>query len=133
MTGTPLRLLRARTLEASARRLRIIACAVLVALSVPAATDFALAAPHVPGMKYCGSFNAKSLRIYVYANGHVTCAKSRRVQKAYWRGKTVYHDCSPACAYSTLKRYPGWRCNSGAGGGDCRKRKKVSHYESRVR
>ena len=32
--------------------------------------------------------------------------------------------------YATLKRFPGWKCYSGAGGGSCRKGKKVSGYRN---
>lgn len=107
---------------------------VLAGLVVAVAAESATGHPPTyPGDKYCGSFRAKPLRIYVYANSHLTCTKSMRVQQAFWRGKTTYHSCSPACGYTTLKRYPGWRCNTGGGGGDCRKRNKVSHYESRFR
>jgi hypothetical protein len=84
-----------------------------------------------PGMKKCGSFPA-SYRIYVYANKHVGCRKARKVMKAWWLGKpgTVVEHDGPTGGYVTLKRFPGWRCDSGAGGGACRKGRRVAGYQN---
>jgi hypothetical protein len=80
-----------------------------------------------PGMKKCGSF-AASYRIYVYANKRTGCRKARKVMKAWWLGKpgtVVEHD-----DYVTLERFPGWRCDSGAGGGGCRKGRRFAGYQN---
>ena len=84
-----------------------------------------------PGMKKCGSFPAE-YRIYVYANKRTRCLKARKVMKAWWLGKpssVVQHD-GPTGGYVTLKRFPGWRCNSGAGGGGCRKGARMAAYQN---
>jgi hypothetical protein len=84
-----------------------------------------------PGMKKCGSFPAE-YRIYVYANKRVGCGKARKVMKAWWLGKpgTVVEHDGPTGGYVTLKRFPGWRCDSGAGGGGCRKGRRVAAYQN---
>jgi hypothetical protein len=84
-----------------------------------------------PGMKKCGSFPAR-YRIYVYANKRLGCRKARKVMKAWWLGKpgTVVEHDGPTGGYVTLKRFPGWRCDSGAGGGGCRKGRRVAGYQN---
>lgn len=84
-----------------------------------------------PGMKKCGSFRAE-YRIYVYANKRAGCRTARKVMKAWWLGKpgtVVYHDNSTG-GYATLKKLPGWRCDSGAGGGGCRNGKRFAGYQN---
>ncbi len=121
-----------------ARRLLIPLSFVVVALgSAPAlAGPTAAAGPNGaydwPGMKKCGSFKDE-FRIYVYASRRprLSCRTATRVQKAFWgpeRGRVV-HGSGPS-EYVTLKKYPGWRCGSGAGGGACRKGRRVAGYQN---
>ena len=77
-----------------------------------------------PGFKTCGSFRAE-YKIQVFAKD-VICAKARRIQKEYWLGPKsrtieVIVRGRPAVR---LKRFPGWLCFSGAGGGSCDKGEK---------
>jgi hypothetical protein len=86
-------------------------------------------------MKKCGSFKAKGYRIYVYANKRLSCERARRVMKARWgpsSGIVTHNGGTGASGWITLKKYPGWKCYSGAGGGTCRKSKAVAGYQSRV-
>jgi len=85
-----------------------------------------------PGMKKCGSFK-RQYRIYVYANKHLSCKRATRVMKARWgpsSGKVSHNGGSGAYGWITLKKYPGWKCYSGAGGGLCRKHKADAGYQN---
>src|SRR4051794_18851762 len=100
----------------------LIRAALLVAMVVSlAAAASALAdGPFGPGYVACGSFHASGYRIRVYA-AHVTCTQAVRIQKEYWLGKRkdrqIFNGGSGASGYVLLKKYPGWRCTSGSGGG----------------
>jgi hypothetical protein len=86
-----------------------------------------------PGMKKCGSFPTEAYRIYVYANKRTRCRKARHVMKAYWlgdRGTDVIEHGDGPQQYYTLREFPGWRCDSGAGGGGCRKGKRFAGYQN---
>ena len=114
------------TLRATACALALAACAAITP-GPAAAWPGPDGAYDWPGMKKCGSFPAE-YRIYVYANKRVGCGKARKVMKAWWLGKpgaVVDHG-----DHVTLKRYPGWRCDSGAGGGGCRKAKLFAGYQN---
>ena len=86
-----------------------------------------------PGMKKCGSFEA-SLRIYVYANDRLRCVQARRIMREYWLGpdrrKVVVNGGTGADGYVKLKRYRGWRCYGGSGGGTCKRRAAVAGYQN---
>jgi hypothetical protein len=82
-----------------------------------------------PGFKGCGSFHVE-YRIQVFAK-HVSCAKARRIQKEYWlapksRTEEIIPEDGPPVV--RLKRFPGWICGSGSGGGSCTKGDKVAAY-----
>ena len=115
--------------------LRTSARAVVVALVAGAtALPAAHATPNYdwPGMKKCGTFEA-GYRIWVYAK-HMRCRNARRVQREYWLApadrRVVHNGGSGAFGWVTLKRYPGWRCSSGAGGGSCRHGEKIAGYQN---
>jgi hypothetical protein len=107
---------------------------VVTALACLAGGSAALATPDYdwPGMRKCGTFKA-GYTIYVYAK-NITCKTARRIQIEYWRGpksrQVVHNGGTGAGGYITLKRYPGWRCYSGAGGGSCSRGKKVAGYQN---
>jgi hypothetical protein len=86
-----------------------------------------------PTFKFCKSFHAGSLRIDVYAH-LVTCRRARAIQKELWLGpdsrKRVFNGGSGAAGYVLLKRFPGWRCGSGSGGGSCNKGKASAAYQN---
>jgi hypothetical protein len=86
-----------------------------------------------PTYKYCKTFRAQGHRIAVYAH-RLTCRTARRIQKEYWLGpdsrKVIVNGGSGASGYIKLKRYRGWRCYSGSGGGSCRRGTKVAAYQN---
>lgn len=114
------------------------ACAALFATSIallglatvidgpPAASA---AGPYGPSYRSCGSFQAEyHIRVY---ETHMSCHRAVRSQKEYWlapptRTVEVNHGGRP---YVLLKRFPGWKCFSGAGGGTCNKGRKVAAYQ----
>jgi hypothetical protein len=116
-------------------RLRLLA-GVLLALAVVASPTIPAGATpgyNWPGMKKCGSFKAKKYRIYVYRNKHLKCKKAKRIMRAYWgprKGTVTHNGGTGAYGWVTLKKYPGWKCYSGAGGGTCRKHKQVAGYQN---
>ncbi len=109
-----------------------VVAAVLVAFG--AATSSAAIDPDAygPSFRYCGSFKAE-YRIGVFAK-KITCAKAKRIQREYWLGprsrKIIRNGGTGASGYVLLKRYPGWKCTSGSGGGQCAKRKSVAAYQN---
>jgi outer membrane protein assembly factor BamB len=118
----------------SARHMAIwIACAAIAAWAVslgPAtfSASATSASEWGPGFKGCGSFKA-AYTIQVFAKD-VSCGKARRIQKEYWRapkGRTEEVNDGGA-GYVLLKRFPGWKCVSGAGGGSCTKGARVAAY-----
>jgi hypothetical protein len=88
--------------------------------------------PYGPEFRYCGSFKA-AYRIHVYAT-QMRCRKARRIQKEYWlapRHRKIYVNGGVgATGYVLLKRFPGWRCSSGSGGGNCAKGDKIAAYQN---
>lgn len=82
-----------------------------------------------PSFRSCGSFHA-GYKIHVYAS-HVSCRRAMRIQKEYWlappnRTVEVHRRHGPQMVL--LKRFPGWKCFSGTGGGTCSKGRKVAAY-----
>ncbi|WP_217925002.1 hypothetical protein [Miltoncostaea oceani] len=82
--------------------------------------------------KSCGSFET-SYHTHVYAKG-IKCRLAVRLQKEYWnapaRFKVIVNGGSGAEGYTRLRRFPGWICRSGSGGGSCAKGKRVSAYSN---
>ena len=118
-------------------RVAVVAVSAALAVGLGAGGGVATAGPDGaydwPGMKKCGSFKAKGYRIYVYANKRLSCKRARRVMRARWgpsSGIVTHNGGTGASGWITLKKYPGWKCYSGAGGGTCRKRKAVAGYQS---
>lgn len=81
---------------------------------------------------FCVSFKA-GYWIDVYA-ANMSCTKAFQIQKEYWLGpksrKRVFHGGTGAMGYVLLKRYPGWKCTSGSGGGACTKGNKSAGYQN---
>lgn len=86
-----------------------------------------------PGYKSCGSFKTDMYTIRVSAK-KLTCRKARAIQKELWLGpdsrKVIVNGGSGASGYVKLKRYPGYRCTSGAGAGMCKKGRKAAAYDN---
>jgi hypothetical protein len=86
-----------------------------------------------PTYKFCRWFHAGSLRIDVYAH-LITCKRARTIQKEFWLApesrKRVFNGGSGAAGYVLLKRFPGWRCGSGSGGGSCSKGRASAAYQN---
>lgn len=85
-----------------------------------------------PSYRICQSFMAGSMKIYVSAR-HTSCRKAVRVQKAYWLGPEDEKELvgpNEYNGYVRLKRFPGWRCTSGAGAGSCNKGRKSAAYNT---
>ena len=107
----------------------VIVAMLVAGLVAPTGSSATSASDWGPGFKGCGSFHAE-YKIQVFAKD-VSCAKARRIQKEYWlapKSRTeeiITEDGPPEIR---LKRFPGWRCFSGTGGGACTKGKKVAAY-----
>lgn len=88
--------------------------------------------PSWPGLHYCGSFQS-DYKIYVYKKG-ITCRKAMRIQREYWNGKradrVTVNGGTGAAGYTVLKKFPGWKCGSGSGGGSCNKGKATAAYQN---
>jgi hypothetical protein len=94
----------------------------LIAAAFPSA-GAAFTAP--VGYKGCGSFKAR-YTIHVYVK-HVSCRTALRVQKEYWLAPEIEKELVGPDEYNgyvRLKRFPGWRCTSGAMAGACVKGRK---------
>lgn len=91
------------------------------------------AAPAMPGFRRCGSFKAQRvLTIHVQAT-HVSCRMAMKVQREYWLGPENEKELVGPDEYNgyvRLKRFPGWRCTSGAGAGNCAKGRKDAFYST---
>lgn len=82
----------------------------------------------------CGSFQARSIRIRVSANERTSCRTALAVERERWLGppsrKRIVNGGTGAAGHTELKRYPGWKCTSGSGGGNCRKGPFETRYQN---
>lgn len=90
--------------------------------------------PLATAARSCGRLRGS----YVYRitkRGTLKCTSARRVAKAFLRGGrgVVTHttDGTVAGTYYTLRRYPGWRCIEGSGGGSCSRRSRTVAWQTR--
>ena len=119
------------TYQVRSRAFALFAAFFVTGLSLGNAGWVSAAGPYGPDYRFCGSFQAEyHIRVY---ETHMSCRKALRIQREYWLGpmrrKTVVNGGSGAAGYVLLKRFPGWRCGSGAGGGQCAKGRKVAAYQ----
>ena len=67
---------------------------------------------------------------------NLSCRKARAIEREFWLGprrrKVLVNGGSGYDGYTLLKRYPGYRCNFGAGGGGCQKGNKIAGASVRV-
>jgi hypothetical protein len=91
-------------------------------------------------MRKCGEFKAAKshggypIKVYASKNTktsrYLGCRQAMRIQRESWtapKSQIKYHDGG---RYWTLKRFPGWRCGSGTGGGVCSNHKKIAGYQN---
>jgi hypothetical protein len=86
----------------------------------------------LPGFKRCGTFKDGALEIHVEAE-HVSCRMAMKVQREYWLAPESEKELVGPDEYNgyvRLKRFPGWRCTSGAGAGNCAKGRKDAFYST---
>jgi len=91
-----------------------------------------VASPGLEGFKRCGTFKAQGMHIHVQAK-HVSCRMAMKIQKEYWLAPESEKELVGPDEYNgyvTLKRFPGWRCTSGAGAGNCAKGRKDAFYST---
>jgi hypothetical protein len=84
------------------------------------------------GYQVCKSFQAGGATIYVSAK-HLRCKKAGKVLREYFLAPESQKEVVGPGAYNgyvRLKRFPGWRCTSGAGAGGCRKGRKMAAYNT---
>jgi hypothetical protein len=121
------------------RARRSVSPSLVAVLAGAALTTGVLVAPSAaneawgPGFNSCGSFNTSDYRINVSAK-KVSCKRATAIQRELWLGpdsrKVIVNGGSGATGYIKLKRYPGWKCGSGAGAGACKKNKSVAAYDN---
>lgn len=115
------------------KRARIWGASVCMAILVlglvaPTLSSATTVADWGPGFKGCGSFDTG--HVHVFAE-NIGCTKARRIQKEYWlapKSRTVEVTPPSGPPEVRLKRFPGWICASGSGGGSCVKGDKVAAY-----
>lgn len=116
------------------RRVAVLVAAAVIAQGAVGGASAQVNNPNAfgPTYRFCGNFKA-GYTISVYAHG-ITCATARRIQREYWLGprsrKIIVNGGSGAFGYTKLKRYPGWRCGSGAGGGQCTRGSRAAAYQN---
>ncbi|HJQ29594.1 MAG TPA: hypothetical protein VJ827_09640 [Rubrobacter sp.] len=91
-----------------------------------------MAYPGMPGFKRCGAFDTGQLHIHVSAK-HVSCRMAMKVQKEYWLAPESEKELVGPDEYNgyvRLRRFPGWRCTSGAGAGNCAKGRQDAFYST---
>jgi hypothetical protein len=80
---------------------------------------------YLDGYRHCGPVHgATGGTIWISAK-RVSCARARRIDREFYFGpedrKRHHGDETIQGSWWTLKRYPGWRCGEGTGGGSCHK------------
>lgn len=109
-----------------------------VAITVPTVSA-STASAHSPeasaaASKRCGSFVESSLRYTVSRSGPVRCAFALRIVKSFvgshsaWRRVSI--DGTVAGTHYTNRRYRGWKCFEGSGGGGCTKGRRSVGYQN---
>lgn len=82
--------------------------------------------------QFCTAFNGMGSTVVVSKmTKNPTCAVAAGITRDFLtrRGVTRHGGPSNAQTWYTLKRYPGWRCGTGAGGGGCRKASRQIGWE----
>lgn len=116
---------------------RTVVGALLVATTWSALTFTASASTATTATKSCGSFT-DTYTYDVSRSGDITCRFAMRIVRSFilnhsgWRKHSI--DDTLAGTYYTSRRFRGWRCSEGSGGGSCyktRDRRTAAGYQSR--
>jgi len=87
-----------------------------------------------PGMTLCGTMRVSWVpghRIIYYAHG-IHCATARAIEYEIFLAPAshrVVHNAQSRNAWTGLRRFKGWRCYFGAGGGQCIKGRMQSGFQ----
>jgi hypothetical protein len=105
---------------------------VIAGLTAALALALALVAPAgAASAKTCGTFT-HGYHYEVSASGGVSCRSALRIVKSFIRSNASWKkhsiDDTTAGTYYTNRRYKGWRCAEGSGGGSCHRGKRTASY-----
>jgi hypothetical protein len=84
----------------------------------------------------CGAFTS-TYRYRVNASGGVRCSLALRIVKSFIRDHERWRKVSidgtvAGTYYTNRRRFEGWRCFEGSGGGACTKGRRTAGYQSAV-
>lgn len=82
--------------------------------------------------RHCGTIRGSEGWHAELTAEHIPCREARRILRYWFAGGSgvIAHSPPGKSEWTTLRRYPGWRCDFGAGGGGCFKGQKVAGYLS---
>ena len=110
----------------------LLAGALIAAAPAPAA-PVADAGPVASAAKACGSFK-QTYRYRVSASGGLKCSTALRIIKSFIRSHSSWREHSSdgtvAGTYYTHRKFKGWRCFEGSGGGSCSRGKRSAGYQN---
>jgi hypothetical protein len=113
-------------------RLAVILPALVCLAGIIAFPGQGMAYPGMPGFRRCATFDRGDLHIHVSAK-HVSCPMALKIQREYWLAPESEKELVGPDEYNgyvRLKRFPGWRCTSGAGAGNCAEGRKDAFYST---
>lgn len=79
----------------------------------------------------CGTYSEMGFRYEVRRSGPATCKFAAQIMRSFIRFDAPWRTSgsgSRSGQVSTNRRYPGWRCVSGAGGASCTKGSRTASY-----
>jgi hypothetical protein len=84
--------------------------------------------------RHCGTIRGSDGWHADLSAEHIPCRKARRILRYWFEGGSGVKVHSPPgkSEWTTLRPYPGWRCDFGAGGGGCFKGQKVAGYSNPI-
>jgi hypothetical protein len=132
---------RPRSARSICRRRISVLLAILTTASIGATTASVTAADPYwgPGYASCGrhtyhTSGGGSVALYIAAR-NTPCRTALRIEHELYTAPgnrlKIVNGGSGATGYILLKRYPGWKCTSGAGAGSCQRGSKFAGYSYR--
>lgn len=118
--------------RAAATTTLLIATLIAVTIAVPASAA-SVSTPTARTAKACGSFK-ETYRYRVSASRGLKCRFALRIVKSFirsrssWRKRSI--DGTVAGTHYTNRKFKGWRCFEGSGGGSCSKRRRSAGYQN---
>jgi len=116
------------------RQTRTSRSALLLVALVSAAVALLLPAPPADA-RACGSFTKRisadtTYVIRVSASGGLACRSAMGIMRDFWfeRGRRRHGGPATYQTWWTLRRWPGFRCTTGAGSGVCRRGARQARY-----